>query len=345
MATERPPMQRQDTELRARCHDFLKRRDGARKISQQLPDTSVPRERCFPFKDGFFAWTISEYKEWGDEDDKNFLIEWNVEWAQGDHSQILKWKSSRPRIATDIRKDLGSDRYSESATVEYRTALVDLKQSDDSDYQTDIIWVQDLDGDGAAEIFIQNYIAAYEDLDEYTVDILSVHENELVPYRHTPAVHFQRVADVDNDGRPDLYTSGVYVGSTEPVCGGIDSRPAVPPVFVLHGLADGHFSATDATAQAMLKKWCPQPPNLAALARAARAKKQTAPYSLLEGFTRAIVCARAWGASPAVVLAGVRPACSVAPDGCPDPEKRGNKKCPAWVGELANKTPTVLLRP
>lgn len=317
-----------------RCHKLLKRRDkGEPPFRWQVGVPGKVRERCFPFQDGFFALTVRETTSWGGEGFPNSAAVWDVIWVRNGKVQVLDFNASSSIFTTinDGSPSLSSE-------------LADVHQTGDHSYQIDILRVQDLDGDGNAEIFIQQYTEAYEDLDSTNIDILSVRGKELVSYPHTPGVSISSLEDVDKDGLPDFYTAGAYQGYTMPVCGGIDTEPAVPAVFLLHTLPKGAYSETDAVAQAALKEWCPQRPDLAALAMEAVAQKTSKPYSLSDGFAKVVVCARAWGASAAAVMAGIKPACPIAPNGCEYETKPKSKECPAWVAELAAVTPTVLLK-
>lgn len=311
-----------------RCQKLLKRRDRGKPLSYH----GGTRERCIPFKDGFFAQSIRESVSWGGKDFPNSAAIWDILWVRGGKVQVLDFQAPSDVLTSIERGPLSPS-----------SQLADLRQTGGHSYQTDILRVQDLDGDGNAEIFIQKYTEAYEDLDSYDTDILTVRGRALVPYAHRPPGGIHGIDDVDKDGLPDFYTSGAYSSSTMPVCGGIDTESAVPAVFLQHTLPNGRYSETDATAKAALKKWCPQRPDLPTLAAAAVAQKASTPYNLIDNFAKGVVCARVWGATTEAVLAGIKPACPIAPNGCEDPEKPKSKECPAWVAELAAVTPTLLL--
>lgn len=155
----------------------------------------------------------------------------------------------------------------------------------------------DWDHDGESEVFLR-----FEENDQGVEDaptgsrcgrVWSFRGGAIVPYAPAGSYKLERMEDVDHDGRPDLTTHGAYVGAL--VYG--DTPPPINdergPELVLHSVADGTFSLTDAAAVAGTR------------ARCAALEADTS-YGLNLG---RVACARMHGRTAAQVLAAVRAEC------------------------------------
>jgi hypothetical protein len=169
----------------------------------------------------------------------------------------------------------------------------------------------DLDHDGDPEAFV-NAVASCNAPGGQLTELLTFRGGAIVTY--PPAAGFEQIAleDVDEDGVPDLLTSGPYTVVTYPL------GPSYPlrGFFVAHCKANGTFSLDDEVARAALARRC------------AGRDVTTLPWS--DDLFVGVACARAKGASPEETLRAVPGACGGA--------------CLAEVVEVAKTTSPLRLR-
>ncbi len=154
--------------------------------------------------------------------------------------------------------------------------------------------VHDWDGDGRPEAYVHSGYY-HEGTGAERDGIFRYGQDGVSRYAPSASIAIGDVADVTNDGHPDLLVVPRFVGGK--TCGaGFDSR-IEGPTFLAHALEDGTFSLTDAEARAHAASSCP--PHRDPFAG------WPLPVSIEEAgrsIVAAVVCARVRGASETETL-------------------------------------------
>lgn len=189
--------------------------------------------------------------------------------------------------------------------------------------------LSDYDGDGEPELLRTTDVRMHEGTPRHGSQVMAYKNKALAPYAKAPTDLVWRAADVDDDGRVDLITSGPYEKVVMKNVFGADLRVA-PRVFVQHSIKDGSFSATDDAAKAFTKLACPSKPTLDFAAATDGSKSDD--VALL------VVCARVWGASEQEIVVAWKNSCSAEAGG-------GNPlACQPWPKQLASIAPPFVLK-
>ncbi|HEU4408261.1 MAG TPA: VCBS repeat-containing protein [Polyangiaceae bacterium] len=155
----------------------------------------------------------------------------------------------------------------------------------------------DFDGDGEPEIFVRRQSHEHEGPSDEEGLLLTSRGGRVRPYPGLPA-KYNRLDDVDQDGRPDLVYYP-YAEERESPCSGFGYR-WLGPAFVAHSLPGGAFSTDDAFARDFARRSCPARPKAGAPPHDDGGDAAEAPPEL---------CARIWGASEAESLALLKRQC------------------------------------
>jgi hypothetical protein len=182
----------------------------------------------------------------------------------------------------------------------------------------------DYDGDDDPEVLLEGS-AADEGPDRRATEAWTFHEGKIVPYAPLAGVDIVRVEDLDDDGRPDIIGPGRYA-RVEAMSGIGAAYPIAPPIFALHSLAGGTFSATDAVARAFSKSHCPTKPTL-----------DFDEHLFGDNVAEAVLCARLWGTTAADVRTAWEKACKGV-------EAGADMECQQWPKELGAITPPFVLK-
>lgn len=114
----------------------------------------------------------------------------------------------------------------------------------------------DYDGDGSSEAFVRFNEAESEVGGSAGLSILTARGGVVREYQPAGGVPlFERIIDVDEDGRPDLVSSNKYAVSFES-----DEELRGSILIVAHARADGTFSTDDAQAREFVESQCTAPP-------------------------------------------------------------------------------------
>ncbi|WP_394833605.1 VCBS repeat-containing protein [Pendulispora rubella] len=196
--------------------------------------------------------------------------------------------------------------------------------------------VFDYDGDGQDEVILTGASWVRDGVSQPYARLWTIKGKKIDAYSSGgTAPEFGAVEDIDDDGRPDLLTNGVYTAEAPDApdaagCGAPEHRLA-GPLLALHSRADGTFSASDEVAFAYAKKACPARPK-SLLVKDVPADASAQPASSLDN----LVCARLWGVSEADVTAMIAKECRVprpADAGVLDAGKDAGKAAPC-SGEI-----------
>lgn len=323
--------------LRRRCEELVKATDkkifskGAfREMRAHVSEE--PKRRCHLFGDSIFALLPTAFGQ----DEGNY--KWTTDWAL----YRLDGAGGSTRIGGSAGSPAGPRR-SQPKLPKLRDVMA---AGDDSERFT-IPQIFDLDGDGNPEVMLELEDLGYEVEPRKSVEIWSIKGGAFVRYPRDPKLPPQvgaersLVADVDQDGRPDLYTSGPYSAVNRWVCGPGYDEQYVPAKFVVHSLPDGTFSDSDAIAKQVLRGWCPEPPNIKALFAAARGTEFKG-LPVDDDVVHATICARVWGKSAQAVLSELAPECHKLGEDCRKP--RNPPACPEWLEKLVAVQPPIQLR-
>lgn len=178
----------------------------------------------------------------------------------------------------------------------------------------------DFDGDGDPEIFIAgNRFDDGEENGETTRELFSFKAGAISTYVPADGIDFDRLEDVDGDGRPDLVGRGAKL---DPV-----TRSKAPIIFASHSLLGGRFSSDDAAARTYTRTQCPISPT-----------PVFAPGWMESKTALDIVCMRAWGVSRDVIEHALDARCHAYED---DPGSVD--VCPTWSKQLAAMEPPFTL--
>lgn len=199
----------------------------------------------------------------------------------------------------------------------------------------------DFDGDGSDEL-----ISSFD----HPV-ILTVKGDQVVPYAPADKLSFSKIADIDQDGRPDLQLTNPYFVSVDKVgCGKPGGQGVIQLVaevsVVARSLPNGTFSTSDPAAVAITKAECPGAPK-------SIVEKDRSNHFDNQRIRRNIVCARIWGVPAQTVIKSLDAGCTWpssptedcdalmdARNGKPTSVCAGRQHLVAW----ANKTPPVSLK-
>jgi hypothetical protein len=151
-----------------------------------------------------------------------------------------------------------------------------------------LVGVYDFDGDGRSEAIVRSFESDGRDSFGGDYAVFTARGGTVRPYEPAAVVpQISGIIDQDEDERPDLVDRAAFL--LDDLSGPDDSSVAQGPTSLAHGLADGSFSRTDATAREFLRAQCPRPPErLVRLEEDAVEPSQT---------LFAIVCARLYGES------------------------------------------------
>lgn len=155
----------------------------------------------------------------------------------------------------------------------------------------------DFDGDGQDEL-LSSFGSS---------KILTVKGDQVVPYPPADRLAFRKVADIDEDGRPDLVLDNPYwvpvdeLGCAKPGGSGVINL-VVEISMVARSMPDGTFSTSDPKAAEILKQECPEMPKSIVV-------KDATGHFDNQQIRRNIVCARVHGASAQKVVSALDAGC------------------------------------
>lgn len=154
----------------------------------------------------------------------------------------------------------------------------------------EIVEIFDYDGDGAAEIVVNEWSDYSGESHFESRSIFTFRDGEVKRYAPADELKIDGVVDVDRDGRPDLVLPGPFLISGP--CG-LDGQDFRGPPHVAHSLPNGAFSIDDAVAREAVRAQCG--PMQRDLLHFERADKDV--YLHNEETVRRITCARIYGMS------------------------------------------------
>jgi hypothetical protein len=261
-------------EARAACEPLLAHNRRVVAAAETKPAREIDYTKaCYPVRGGAWAFRLLEWKgaEGGDEGE-----------AQGRYELVY------------VRDGLAP------AVVALPKGFDELSQGMNS---ADVAPPRffDFDGDGEPEIFLRRHAHEHEGPSEDEGLLLGWRDGQVRPYEGLPA-RYDRLEDVDQDGRPDLIYYP-YAEEREAPCSGFGYTWA-GPAFVAHSLHGGAFAVDDGVARDFVKRACPSRPKPGAAAREGAGDGVETPPEL---------CARVWGAGEAEALALLKRECKPPP--------------------------------
>lgn len=154
----------------------------------------------------------------------------------------------------------------------------------------------DYDGDGSSEAFARLSEFENESAGSTEISLMTVRGGVVRPYDPIGGVPaFDRVIDVDDDGRPDLVSTNKYSVSLDS-----DSEPRGSILTVAHSRPDGTFSTDDARARAFIESQCTAPPERIVVPSSDDDDEIDATATL-----GAVVCARYYGERAESIVARI----------------------------------------
>ena len=222
----------------------------------------------------------------------------------------------------------------------------------------------DYDGDGLEEFWVENTRWCHR---EPAQTLYTFRAGRLVPYPLPHAARIDEIDDVDNDGRPDLFTSISLEIAFVPCSFGDIMCTGYSFKRLLHSLPDGTFSEDDNVARGYADEQCKDNP----VGQPIVVHKDDAPAEVDGDKTaNGIACARLRGIASARIVAELRAKCpsvvqsrearKYAPTmpcyvkdcttaeeaaqvrACPDPLL--HPTCIDWMFDLAREKPSPVLR-
>jgi hypothetical protein len=191
----------------------------------------------------------------------------------------------------------------------------------------------DFDGDGEPEIVVAGVppdVGADEWQGYEWHEAWTFRGGSWKKYAPLANAHFSKVEDVDHDGRPDVRTRGGY-DAFAVISGMPTPESIIEPVFVLHSLPNGTFSANDSIAKKAANDACAN----------ARHFPFSGPGHDLDGRDAlTIACARIHGQSAVDVVKKLSATCKAYFDDISD---AAADHCPAWAKQIATATPPLTL--
>jgi len=182
----------------------------------------------------------------------------------------------------------------------------------------------DFDGDGDPEVIVSGS-ANEEGYNPNFHEIWTFKDGAVVPYAPAKGLVFDDVADLDDDGRPDLLTRGPFAAVEAPSAMG-DAYPISPLLFAAHSRPGGAFVQGDAASIAYAKKECGPAGPL-----------QFTTFD--EDAAKAIVCARLHGVTAAAVVHALDAQCKSYVDVVMEAGQ-----CPGWTKALVAVDPPFQVR-
>lgn len=135
-------------------------------------------------------------------------------------------------------------------------APMDLERRYESSSLRYVVAAYDYDGDGSSEAVVRWSDIGNESSEASPLSILTARGGVVRPYQPSGGVPaFERIVDVDDDGRPDLVSTMKYSMSADS-----DGELRGSILSVAHARADGTFSTDDAEARAFTEAQCTAPP-------------------------------------------------------------------------------------
>lgn len=149
----------------------------------------------------------------------------------------------------------------------------------------------DYDRDGRPEVAVFDTTYAHESDGENSGRLYTYDGRTVRPYGPAEGLAFERLEDIDHDGRPDLILPSPWTFSDNCGLNGVEHRG---PTLAAHSLADGRFARDDAMAAAYLAEQC----------EGLRANLNS--FDAEARLPHLIACARAFGREPSELIASVR---------------------------------------
>ena len=210
-------------------------------------------------------------------------------------------------------------------------------QSHDADrVQMDTQMTFDFDGDGEDEFIAIGHDQTKDGPRDPMAYIVQFKNGAAQLYPPAIGLPIFRVEDVDRDGRPDFVSYGPYRSRIPARCNGAPAQVVGPPLLI-HSLANGTFSMTDANAVAFAKQQCDKPGFSVARDDEKRVDDD-------QTFVN-VACARLWGMPAAQAASAVARSCTAI---------RGDAGCkessllscvyPAEMTKWARATPPLTLK-